>query len=462
MTVSAAGLAALATLTALTAAAVASATTATTATTAATRAACAGTTRARSAGTGCAFGAMLTATVAVGGMALTMALAVVKTDRTLGTRKAGGAALAATVTTATATTAATAIAIGSTFATGGCLAIAGNRCAGGRGLAGERGLCGGLGGAAEEAFNPTEEARGLFRGLRVVAADRSRSSRGAGSGDRVGRTIFTTTAAVTTALITGIAGLALLAFTTATAAALVATTAIAAGFATSVAITGAAGVGGRIEHRDGAAAFGTEHRAIGIKRRVHGVNQRGFERTRGLRGAGVLLFRSLLLFGGGSGGLVTLVREGGRFPALGRALHVFRGEDFEFGLGGGDLRFGLGSGSGGFDDGRDGRDRSRGGGLCGLLNNAGNRGLDHGSRGGSGGGNLVRGSERVLVFGIGRQDLNRGRFVVAGCCVASGGRSGLSADAFAAREARAALGARRGTPIGGRRVLRTGGLGRVA
>ena len=196
----------------------------------------------------------------------------------------------------------------------------------------------------------------------------------------------------------------------------------------------ATGVGSGVQHRNFAPALGAEHRALAAEGRL------------GTGGC-----RSLGGFGDGN---VAFIREGRRFPALGRVFH-FRGRK--------DVELGLGGGSSGFDDGRDGRGRS-GGSRClrGLGNNVSNRGRGDGSRGDHGNGrSFVHRGERVLVFRLRLKHLHGGGFVGAGDgVVAGGGRSGRSADAFAAREARAAIGAGSGTPIGGGRCGRTGGRGR--
>ena len=346
-----------------------------------------------------AVGTMFAATVSVGGMTLAMALGGVDAMRTVGTALA---ALTAAGTTATAATTATTGAVGALAALGGRLD------AGGAG--GGRFAFGGRHGA-EKTFHPTEEA-GLLGGLTGV-------DRCAGCGRRVGGA---GRAIAIPRLLLGTVVARLLLRTVVALATTTATT-LAATLSAAAVVTGgtATGIGCALQHGNVAATHGTEHRTLFAEGR------RGTGRCRCLRS-----------LGGGSGS-VALVREGGRFPALGRVFHFRRRKDVELGLGGG---------SGGFDDGRDGRDRSGGGSLRGLSNNRG-----CGGRG--------RSSERVLVFGLRLENLNGGGLVGAGGGgVADGGRSGRGADAFAAREARAAIGAVSGTPIGGGRCGRTGGRGR--
>jgi hypothetical protein len=338
--------------------------------------------------------AMFAATVAVGGMTLTMALGGIGALRTtLGTALGAGTA-GATATTATTTTAVASIA----FATGGGL-----RAGETAGSTGGGGFAGLGSHRAEETFDPTEDAGGLFPGL----VRGNRSAGGIGVRDR--------SFGLRTAIIAGLAGAAVaLLRTVAAATTAAATTAIATAGAltTEVATRGVAtGVGSAFQHGNIAATLGAEHRTFGTQRRLGA--------GRGGRGCG-------------SGGFIALVGEGGRFPALGRMLHLGRREDVELGLGGG---------SSGLNNSRDGRDWSGGRGLRGFgSNNRNNRGrrLDHG--GGSGGG-FVRRSERVLVFRLRRQNLHGGGFVGAGDGVAAGrGRGGLGTDAFAARETGTAVG----------------------
>jgi len=257
---------------------------------------------------------------------------------------------------------------------------------------------------AEKAFNPAEEA-GFFG--RLAGGRRAGWSRSLGTGSAGGRAIVIAGLLRTVVALLG-------AIATATAA----TAEVAVVAAAILARGTACGVRSGFQHRHIAATFRAEHRALAA--------QRGL-------GAGR---RSLGSLGGGS---VALVREGGRLPALGRVFDFRRGKDVELGPGGGSC---------GCDDGRDGRDRSGGGSLRGLGNN---RGC----------GDRSRSSERVLVFGLRLENLNGGGLVGAGDGgVADGGLRGRGADAFAAREARAAIGAGSGTPIGGGRSGRTGGRGR--
>ncbi len=209
----------------------------------------------------------------------------------------------------------------------------------------------------------------------------------------------------------------------------------------------AAGVGSRVQHGDVAAAHGTEDVATG--------ERIGSGRDRGGRGRS-RLFAARGRSGGGAFGFVW---EGGRFPALGRVLELGGREDVEFGL-----FLGLGE-RGRFDGGRDGRDLRGSGGFHGLGNERNrSRGNDHGGRGGCCDGgrfcnrSFVRRGERVLVFARRSHDLDGGGLV--GCGVAGGGRrGGRRTDAFAAREARTAIGAEGGTEVGGGRGRRAGGLG---
>jgi hypothetical protein len=187
-------------------------------------------------------GAMFAAAVAVGRMALAMALGGIDTLGTagaaLGTAAAGATATAATTTTA--------IAIGTAFTTAR------------RGLrrsAGEGGLADLGGRGAEETFDPTEEAGRLFGG--TTAGDRgARSDRSAGTG----RGVACRAVAAITRLLLGatIARLLAVAIATTTTGALAAAAVGAGGVA--------AGVGGTLEHGHFATALRTEHRAFRAQR----------------------------------------------------------------------------------------------------------------------------------------------------------------------------------------------------
>jgi hypothetical protein len=312
-----------------------------------------------------------TAAVAVGRMSLTMALTVVRRAlRTAGLRTAGlrGATAGAVASAATATT---------TIAAFGPFAALRGRAGKGRGRCSAT-----LGSGAEETFDPAEKAGGF---LRVGAA---------GSGGRLRGGFRGAGLRLRTTLITGLAGAAvarLRAVATAAIAAAGLTVAATAGVATGGV---AAGIGRAFQHGDIAATLRTKHRTL---------------RAQGGLGAGSRGSRSRLGGGGGFG----LVREGGRFPALGGTLRL---------LGRKDVELGLGRGSDGGDDRRDRRDGSGGRSLHGFAgNNRSDLGGSRGHGGRSGGGN-VRRSERVGVFCRCGHDLNRGRNIGARGVVAGGGR----------------------------------------
>jgi hypothetical protein len=123
------------------------------------------------------------------------------------------------------------------------------------------------------------------------------------------------------------------------------------------------------------------------------------------------------------------------FPALSRASFFFGRKDFEFSFGFDDR---LRSGRIGFDRGRSGHrgdDSDRGSGSR-LLGGDGRDGLlDVGWRFDDSGGSGL-GSERVFVFGLVVNDLDRGRLISAarGVFVCGGGWGGR-AGALAARQA---------------------------
>jgi hypothetical protein len=244
------------------------------------------------------------------------------------------------------------------------------------GIAGE-GRFAGFGAASKQSFDPAEES-GRLLGGRLTAG----GNRGVGC-----RTLL-----IARLLLLLRPSVALLRALTAAAIATGRTLAAVFGWLRDAAAL-AAGIGGGVEHRHIAAAHGLEHRAFP-----------GERRCRAGRGSGR-----------GSG--VAFVRESGRFPALGRALHFSGRKDVELGLDGG---------SGGFDRGRDRRDRSGGRSLREGSNNRGNRSHGGGSRGDfrSGSGrSFVRRDERVLVFRLRLHDLNGGGLVGAGGGgVADGGR----------------------------------------